>query len=255
MRLKGTAPKPLKSIEFVLVLGSSVLSALLYGYVTALVNNAMVDSDETYFDPYDVLGVDVGSDQSSIKTAYRNLSRRHHPDKGGDPASFHRVSLAYRSLTDDDSRENYEKYGHPDGPQTQTLSFALPDWLLHPEGATAAVLVLLYLGMFVALVLWVMRYFRKTEVETTKAEMAPSVAGADASYLASHLRPDSTHMDVLFLIATTPENVEVSRQALEAADAMRRRKLEVRRTVEEAERRKGPAMEFDIGGGRRVGEG
>lgn len=27
------------------------------------------------------------------------------------------------------ARENYEKYGHPDGPQSVKLDIALPDWV------------------------------------------------------------------------------------------------------------------------------
>lgn len=30
---------------------------------------------------------------------------------------------------DDVARENYEKYGHPDGPQSVKLDIALPDWV------------------------------------------------------------------------------------------------------------------------------
>ena len=36
-----------------------------------------------------------------------------------------------------------ETYSHPNGPQTQTLSFALLDHLLHPEGNVAIALLLM----------------------------------------------------------------------------------------------------------------
>uniref|UniRef100_A0A7S4N457 J domain-containing protein n=1 Tax=Odontella aurita TaxID=265563 RepID=A0A7S4N457_9STRA len=246
MRLRGDVPKPVKSGQFALLVLSIAGSTLLYGYVTALVNNAVAASD--VFDPFDILGIDSGANNTVVKSAYRALSKTHHPDKGGDSAIFRKLTLAYKSLTDSVSRENWEKYGHPDGPQTQTLSFALPDWLLHPEGTTAAVLVLLYLGMFVGLIVWVLKFVRKTESAASKAQLDSSVAGADMAYLASHLTPESTHLDVLFLIATTPENVEISRKAIEKSESIRAEKLELLNKKKAAEKKNGAggALEFDV---------
>ncbi|KAJ1673535.1 secretory subunit, partial [Spiromyces aspiralis] len=38
-------------------------------------------------------------------------------------------------LTDDVARENYEKYGHPDGLQTTTMGIALPKWLVEAHAS------------------------------------------------------------------------------------------------------------------------
>jgi translocation protein SEC63 len=35
------------------------------------------------------------------------------------------------------ARENYEKYGHPDGPQALNLGVALPEWIFSQVGARA----------------------------------------------------------------------------------------------------------------------
>lgn len=51
-----------------------------------------------------------------MKKRYRELSKTMHPDKGGDPVQFDRIAKAYQALTDEESRENWEKYGNPDGP-------------------------------------------------------------------------------------------------------------------------------------------
>lgn len=40
-------------------------------------------------------------DQATAKRAYRALARTHHPDRGGDAATFHRLRLAYERLVDD----------------------------------------------------------------------------------------------------------------------------------------------------------
>lgn len=52
-----------------------------------------------------------------IKKKYRELSKQHHPDKGGDPVVFDSIVKAYKALTDDESRENWRLYGNPDGPK------------------------------------------------------------------------------------------------------------------------------------------
>lgn len=60
-----------------------------------------------------------GAASSVVKKKYRELSKTMHPDKGGDPVQFDRIAKAYQALTDDESRENWEKYGNPDGPTGQ----------------------------------------------------------------------------------------------------------------------------------------
>jgi hypothetical protein len=40
-------------------------------------------------------------DHGAAKRAYRTLARTHHPDRGGDAATFHRLRLAYERLVDD----------------------------------------------------------------------------------------------------------------------------------------------------------
>jgi hypothetical protein len=42
-------------------------------------------------------------DRAAAKRAYRTLARTHHPDRGGDAATFHRLRLAYERLVDDDA--------------------------------------------------------------------------------------------------------------------------------------------------------
>lgn len=48
--------------------------------------------------PYEVLGVPVGSDMAVVKKAYRKLAKQHHPDLGGDEAKFKEVNDAYTAI-------------------------------------------------------------------------------------------------------------------------------------------------------------
>lgn len=48
--------------------------------------------------PYDVLGVPVGSDFEIVKKAYRKLARKYHPDIGGDTEMFKEINAAYEAI-------------------------------------------------------------------------------------------------------------------------------------------------------------
>ncbi|OTA70080.1 DnaJ-domain-containing protein [Hypoxylon sp. EC38] len=67
-------------------------------------------------DFYKVLGVDRQATDKQIKSAYRQLSKKYHPDKNpGDPTAeekFVEVSEAYEALIDPESRRIYDQYGH-----------------------------------------------------------------------------------------------------------------------------------------------
>lgn len=67
-------------------------------------------------DYYEVLGVDRGADDASIKKAYRSLAKKYHPDiNPGDAeaeARFKEVNEAYDVLSDSDKRAKYDQYGH-----------------------------------------------------------------------------------------------------------------------------------------------
>lgn len=49
-----------------------------------------------------VLGLAPGADAAAVRAAYRRLARDLHPDRGGDPDAFDRVTRAYRVLADGD---------------------------------------------------------------------------------------------------------------------------------------------------------
>lgn len=61
--------------------------------------------------PYDTLGVKPTDTFDTIKKAYRNLSRTHHPDKGGDEDAFKSIAQAWEILKDENKRAHYDKTG------------------------------------------------------------------------------------------------------------------------------------------------
>ena len=67
-------------------------------------------------DYYEVLGVSRGANEAEIKSAYRKLAVRYHPDKNpGDAEAeekFKEAAEAYSVLSDADQRTRYDRYGH-----------------------------------------------------------------------------------------------------------------------------------------------
>ena len=59
---------------------------------------------------YYVLGINKHADLNKIKRAYRTAARRYHPDlEGGDSEMFHRVQEAYETLSNEDSKDAYDR--------------------------------------------------------------------------------------------------------------------------------------------------
>ena len=67
-------------------------------------------------DYYEVLGVERGADDATLKKAYRKLAKKYHPDMNpGDKeaeAKFKEATEAYTVLSDPEKRRTYDQYGH-----------------------------------------------------------------------------------------------------------------------------------------------
>jgi curved DNA-binding protein CbpA len=60
---------------------------------------------------YDILEVSPLADLDEIKAAYRRLSTQVHPDRGGSGALFRLVREAYETLSDENLRAEYDRFG------------------------------------------------------------------------------------------------------------------------------------------------
>ena len=62
-------------------------------------------------DYYKTLNINRDSSQDDIKKAFRNLSKKYHPDKGGNEDAFKEVSEAYNTLSNPEKKQRYDMGG------------------------------------------------------------------------------------------------------------------------------------------------
>lgn len=97
-------------------------------------------------DPYKILGVSLDANDNDIKKSYRKLALKNHPDKGGNPKTFSKISNAYEILSDEEERKNYDlqqQHGvcqgyDPDGPRFTTTGSYSKDDLSPPSSPNNA---------------------------------------------------------------------------------------------------------------------
>jgi translocation protein SEC63 len=204
VRARPTVGRKLRALlsgfNLVLVIGWT-LSALL------VVHIARTQGPETtVFDPYNILSVPLGADATTIKKAYRRLSLQYHPDKNPDPEAHlfftDSITPAYKALTNDIARENFERYGHPDGKQPVRLGVALPQWMFGQDGTGPLILcllvgigILLPLAMAVVAILNLNRY----------GGSSGGVLKQSITHFAGELRPNLSTAKVPKLISVAAE--------------------------------------------------
>jgi molecular chaperone DnaJ len=74
-------------------------------------------ADKNY---YDILGVSKDASPDDIKSAYRRLAKKYHPDVNKEPDAaekFKEVNEAYECLSDPNKKSNYDQFGSASGPQ------------------------------------------------------------------------------------------------------------------------------------------
>lgn len=71
--------------------------------------NIIKGSKKLMKDFYEILGVEKDATLEEIKRQYRKLSKKHHPDKGGDAEIFAEITEAYQVLSDTEKRAAYDR--------------------------------------------------------------------------------------------------------------------------------------------------
>ncbi len=78
-------------------------------------------------DYYEILGVAKNANQEKIKSAFRNLARKYHPDVNKEPDAeerFKEINEAFMVLSDEEKRSVYDRFGH----EGLRNAGGMPDW-------------------------------------------------------------------------------------------------------------------------------
>ncbi|KAJ0817572.1 putative DnaJ domain, Sec63 domain, Chaperone J-domain superfamily [Helianthus annuus] len=193
----GKYRKSIFKSNLTLVLLWIVMGVLVY-YIKS------INRDIQVFEPFSILGLQPGATDSEIKKAYRRLSVQYHPDKNPDPDAHkyfvESIAKAYQALTDPISRENFEKYGHPDGRQGFQMGIALPQFLLNIEGASGGILLLWIVGVCILLPLVVAVVYLSKSSKYTGNNVMHQTLSAYYYFMKPSLAPSKV-MDVLIKAA------------------------------------------------------
>ena len=132
------------------------------------------------------------ANEKAIKSHYKRLSLKHHPDKiRPDPSrnetaeslndQFVELTKAYKALTDEEVRNNYVQYGHPDGKQSMSIGIALPKFII-TEGNGKYVLLVYGLLLGVLLPYVVGKWWYGTQTMTKERVLVASAGNLFREY-------------------------------------------------------------------------
>lgn len=162
------------------------------------------------WNPYDILGISESATEKEIKSHYKRMSLKYHPDKAKPDLSknetletlndhFVEFTKAYKALTDEDIRNNYQQYGHPDGKQSFSIGIALPK-IMVSEGNGKYVLIV-YAGLLGVLLPYLVgKWWYGTQALSKEKVLIES-----ANNLFREYEDDMTEGDIVYALSSGVE--------------------------------------------------
>ncbi|PGG97228.1 translocation protein SEC63 [Blastomyces parvus] len=168
------------------IVGYAVMAWMVYLIIVT------ARSTPKIWDPYEILGISRSASEKAISRHFKKLSRQFHPDKiKPDPAKnqtietlnnhFVELTKAYKALTDEEIRNNYIQYGHPDGKQSFSIGIALPKFIV-TEGNGKYVLLVYGLLLGVLLPYIVGKWWYGTQRYTKEKVLVASAGNIFREY-------------------------------------------------------------------------
>ncbi|TIB93285.1 hypothetical protein E3Q19_01360 [Wallemia mellicola] len=164
------------------------------------------------YDPFEILGLSTTSTQKQIRKHYKKLSLKFHPDKVKlavnqtvEQADNYFVNLtkAYKSLTDDQTRQNLEQFGHPDGKQEMSIGVAIPTWVVDSDYSFWV------LGLYAVLFGLALPYFVGKWWFSSRSLTKDRVLNSTAAIFFRKLDEKADFSQLLHLLATADEMLAV----------------------------------------------
>ncbi|KAK2171190.1 hypothetical protein NP493_1094g02025 [Ridgeia piscesae] len=184
-----------RAIKTGLLIGWALLAVVAY-------KASQVELDFAEFDPYNELQIDRGATSREIKKAYHKLSIIYHPDKDtGDSQRFMKITKAYKALTDEEARKNWEEYGNPDGPGATHFGIALPKWIVEKQNSVWVLGLYALVFMVVLPVVVTILGSRQGGTDTRHIE----IHGTPLYFIFLHKTPNMMLKRVLMVLAASFE--------------------------------------------------
>ncbi|GAB1222242.1 hypothetical protein ENUP19_0099G0036 [Entamoeba nuttalli] len=111
-----------------------IIGILSYVFIHNIIkiNSSNIIAPQPTFDPYVILGISSTSTDKEIRSAYRKLSLKYHPDKNkeeGAEEMFIQVTKAYETLTDPSKLKAWKETGREADDKIETKGIGLPIFL------------------------------------------------------------------------------------------------------------------------------
>ncbi|CDR99264.1 related to SEC63-ER protein-translocation complex subunit [Sporisorium scitamineum] len=180
----------------------------IVAYLFQTILNTASNSSHAVYDPFQILGIAASATEKEIKKHYKRLSVKFHPDKlvlaegqTKEEVEGHYIELtkAYKALTDETIRKNFELYGHPDGKQEMSMGIALPRWVIESQN-NIYVLGMYAVVLGVGLPFLVARWWYGSRSKTKDG-----IVNSTAQTYFQHLRDDTNASRIFALLAISEE--------------------------------------------------
>ena len=201
-RLNKLVQKKSNKFSLIFYIGSliflSILSSVYYQKIIETQNKVKI------FDPYEILEISSTASPPEIKKAFKKLAVKYHPDKNLNnlqaKAKFILLTKAYESLTNEESKKNFELYGNPDGPGSMRFSIGLPSGFILDKKNHNKILIIFIIIVSVLIPYYFVKWF-----ERSKNFDENGLLNITSEYFMKQTNKDSTIKHIPFLLGSSHE--------------------------------------------------
>ena len=201
-RLNNLVKKKSSKVSLIFYIGLliflSLLSSIYYQKIIETQNKIKI------FDPFEILEISNTATTPEIKKAFKKLAVKYHPDKNLNnlqaKAKFMLITKAYESLTNEESKKNFELYGNPDGPGSMRFSIGLPSGFILDKKNHNKILII-----FIFIVSVLIPYYFVKWVKRSKNFDENGLLNITKEYFMKQTNQNSTIKDIPFLLGASHE--------------------------------------------------